>query len=248
MRPDPSYLYETVADAAPDVGGGEPAPEATAEAAPETAAAPDYNAMLSSPEGQEALQRSVWETLQGLDYGEEEPPDQQPYYDPFGGLDPLSDEFGQQLGQGLGQILGQFREQMLAEMQGMPALQAAEQQQYNAWATDAFTGIEQQLGAPVADNIRELAITLAAGQRPPEDHPDARFWDPGRGLHSATQSLTQLIAEERAAAVREYQQGLAGNGTTEPPASGTAAIHSEPVPSNMREARLAWERRQGLHD
>jgi len=251
----PGLVHEAVADAPPAASGGEtppeptPAPEPTPSPEPTPAPSePDYGAMLSSPEGQQALERAAWEMFQ--QYGGE--PEPQPEYpDPFAQLDPLDEGFGSQLGQGLQQMFGQLRADLMAELTGMPAFQAAEAQHHSAWAANEFSAIEQRLGAPVKDEHREMAITLAAGLRPPESHPQARFWDPGRALSEAHGNLHALIQRERADAVREYQTGLAGDGgagASEPPASGQAAIHSEPVPANMREARLAWERRQGLHD
>jgi hypothetical protein len=247
------FMYETVTDASLDGGGGgepepvaEAAPEPVAEAAP-AIAEPDYGAMLSSSEGQQALQQAVMQAMEGYQpeeqygYGQEEPA-----VDPLASFDFLSDDAPTQLGR----ILEERDQRLLAAMQQMPGMSYAAEQQQTTWANDAFSTIEKDvIKGELKPELREISIAMAAGSRPPEGDPQARYFDPNRALGDAAQSLHTLIQREREAAVRDYQQGVTGEqvaGATEPPASGLAAVQTEAVPQNMREAREAWERREGL--
>jgi hypothetical protein len=252
-------MYETVADAGLDGGGGaEPeaaAEEAAPEAAPEAAAAaPDYEEMLRSSEGQQALEQAVYEALGAY---EQQQPQQQgfdPYADAGQPQDPLGgfDFFDENAPQQLAQILEQRDQALIQQLTQHPAFSYALEQQQSGWADNHFGTIEKQLGGEIPQELREISIAMAAGSRPPETDPSARYFDPGHALGEAATSLHALIQRERQAAVEEYQRGVNPEtgtaGAMEPSAGGPAAIRNEELPRDMHETRLRWERNQGLHD
>lgn len=245
MPPDPTILYETTPDAAPDTGGGdyptEPVPDTPD--APE-APAPDYAAMMQSPEGQQYAQQYMEQYAQYAQPQEAYYEEPQEYEDPFANLDPLDPGYSSQFGSTLLDAMGQMIDQRFAQFQQDPGVQAMVNQGQSAWATDQFGRIEQELKAPLPDNHREVAIAMAAGAVPPDGDPNSAYFRPEAALMDASSRLHQLIQAERAAAVKEYQEGLTrpATGAAEPSASGMAAVHGEEPAQDMREVRLRWER------
>lgn len=247
-------MFETAADASAEGGGAEPEPEALGGDEPDyggepddSGAAPDYGQMLQSPEGQQALQQAVMEAMQGFqpEQGYEDPYGYEPE-DPYGMFDPLSPEAPQQLA-----AMFQAQEQRLLQaIQSMPGVGYAAEQQQNSWANSTFDQIESQvIKGELPQELREISIAMAAGSRPPDNDPAAAYFRPEQALTESARGLHALIQRERQQAVQDYINGVAGSpaaGASEPSASGPAAVRTEAEPTNMREARERWERREGL--
>jgi hypothetical protein len=249
-------MFETAADASAEGGAGEPEPEALGGDEPDygpdpdAGGEPDYGQMLQSPEGQQALQQAVMEAMQGFQpeqgYGEPEYGYEQE--DPYGMFDPLSPDAPQQLAQ-----MFQAQEQRLLQaIQSMPGVGYAAEQQQTSWANDTFDTIESQvIKGKLPQELREISIAMAAGSRPPDNDPAAAYFRPDQALTESARGLHALIQRERQQAVQDYINGVAGEptaGASEPSGSGPGAVRTEAEPTNMREARERWERREGLRD
>lgn len=260
----PGLMFEAVAEATVDAGGGEQAAEplepagdggaggepAPVEAEPTPAGEPDYTGWLQTDDGQQAVQQAVQRELEAARQADQQQTQTQ-QQDELVPPDPwTSDNYAQDMNA----YLAERDRRLIEAIQASPAIQHAEAQNANEWVETTFSGIERDLKLPdgthLPDEIKALSVAAAAGSVPPGWQPGMGGFDPAQAVAQHAKSLHTLISSREAAAVKAYQDGVnpaeQTAGATEPPAHGLAAVRTEDIPSTPNEVTRRWMEKQDL--